>query len=272
MNTALTQYVFASNPTITFNDTTDINNYYRLDAFFPDTVVKNIEDVKPLEGIQDYGSELTKGFIKLRVAIVADSETHFNDPVRALKKAFNPELCEANTNSDGGYLPFKWTMVLTSGSFPVQIQVKPVEIPKVIANEKAGAGQYLEIILKAKDPRIVAQTADTITITVGAATGTNNGDMPARPTITLTGPTSASVRITNTTSGEYIELTSALISSDVVVIDNANATILKNGSNAYSQKTSGSSFFAVKSGVVTITPTNLSTGQAVVSFRDSWTL
>lgn len=272
---ALTQYTYDSNPDIIFNDnTTDPDNWYKLLSLLLDTEVRNVEDSDPEQGIIDYDSTLGKGLIEGRVALFAEDIANLNLLVQNLKKAFNPILTELNSESDEGFLPLKWTMVLGVDSYNVQVYAKPVEIPKIVLDEN-GAGGVARILMKAKDPIKVSQTQKTVTLTTAAATGTdtNDGDMPAYPTITITGPTNASPRITNQETGEYIEINDTLAGGEVYVIDTREATILKDGVNAYSAKTAASTFFNLRGGDVTLIATNLgASGQAAVVYRDAWTL
>ena len=270
---ARTQFTFDSTPNIVFNDnTTDPLNWYNLTNRLFDTEVRNVEDTKRDQGIEDYDSVLSKGLAKLKVAIFAESMGKLNELVMNLKKAFNPLLTQENVASDEGYLPIQWTEVINTTSYAVEVWVKAIEIPRVQLNEN-GTGATTEISLKAKDPVKVSQTTKGITVLNGAsATGTNSGDMPASVVITLTGPTAANPKVTYTQTGEYMQISDTLGPADVYVIDHKNATIKKNGVNAYDKKATGSVFFDLNSGAITLAGLNLSTGNAAVAYKDTWTL
>lgn len=281
----LTKYTYRSDPAIIFNDRsltgdfkTDEDNWIKLDQYLPDTRVENIEDIRHLEGIEDFESMLSKGIFKLRPRIYANEYGRLAKIIAQVKQAFNPTLTQENSESDEGYLPYDWSEVWTDGvteeEYDFRVYLKPVEIPRVVKSEADGTATEFEILLKAKDPRRVSQTQKTITLNSASLTGTNDnaGDMPAWPTITITGPTAANPRVTYNQQGEYIQISDTLDAGEVVVVDCKNATIEKDGANAYSLKSSGSKFFNLHGGRITLTAQNLSSGSAVVQYRDSWTL
>ncbi len=271
---ANTVYTYESSPNIAFNDVSDPDNFYKLDYLLLDTEVRNIEDPKPNEGIEDFNSILGKGLLKARVSIIAEDIATLNEMVANLKKACNPRLTQENGNSDEGYLPFSWTDVVGSTSYAVEVYAKPVEIPKVIKDER-GSGAKVDILMKIKEPKKFSQSTKTVTLNAANVTASNDndGDMPTYPVITIVGPTNASPRVTNSVTGEYIEINDTLTGGQTIVIDCKKATILKNGVNAYGSKTSGSKFFDLNSGAVNLAQTNLgASGVATVVYRDAWTL
>ncbi len=270
---ALTAYTYQSSPVIKFNDLTDPKNWYQILSIMLDTEVRNVEDPKMNEGIEDFSSILGKGILKIKAAVIAESPAKLNELIYNLKEAFNPRLTQENSSSDEGYLPFQWTDVVGADTFNLQVYAKPVEIPKFVRNEK-GSGTIVEITCKIKEPKKVSQSTKTVTLTNAAATGTNDndGDMPAYPVITITGPTAANPKVLYSQTGEYIQLDTTIASGHVVTIDCKKATITDNGTNIYSYKNAGSTFFDLKSGAVTLIGSNLSTGNIAVVYRDSWTL
>lgn len=271
---ALTVYTYESSPNIAFNDVTDPDNFYKLLFLLLDTEVRNIEDPKPDEGIEDFDSILGKGLLKGRVAIIAEDLPTLNLMIANLKEAMNPRLTQENDASDEGYLPFSWPENIGGTEYDLEVYAKPVEIPKFVKDEK-GSGAIVEFLLKIKEPKKFSQSTKTVTLNNSNVTGSNDndGDMPTYPVITITGPTNASPRITNAVTGEYIEINDTLIGGDSYVIDTKKATITKNGANAYSSKTAASTFFDLNSGAVTLIQANLgASGQAAIVYRDAWTL
>ena len=271
----LTQYTWEGIPQIVFNSTTDPDNFYRLQTYLPDTFIRNIEDEKPnADGIIDYDSSLGKGLFRLQVDIFASTLAKRNLMIANLKKSFNPRLLQlaAPTDADiadGGYAPLTWTEERYGGDIAVRVMLKPLEIPKIIKSEHSGSGVSVVILLKAKDPWMESQTAKTIT---GADDSTNDGDMPAYPIITITGDTGANPKVTYHETGEYIQIDDNMTGSDVYIIDCGKATVTKNGSNAYQYLNSGSTFFMIQSGVVTIDLADTGTAVVTVVFRDTYTL
>ena len=271
--TARKEYLLDSEPEITFNKNTDKDNWYRLISIIFDTNVRNIEDEKIDMGIEDYDSKLGKGTGRLKVGVFAASEGKLNKLIADLKEALNPILMQENPNSDEGYLPFKWTETIDTTAYNMEVWVKSLEIPRVLLNEN-GSGAITECNIKAKEPKKFSQeTIDIIVHTASATgTGTNAGDMPTYPTITITGPSQASPKIYYSETGEYFEVNDTLGLGDEYIIDCKEATVKKNGVNAYDKKTAGSKFLSLKSGVITIVCSNLSSGHAHVAFKSAWTL
>lgn len=272
----LTQYTWNGVPTIIFNDnTTDADNWYRLQRLIPDTFVRNIEDEKAnADGIVDYDTFLGKGILRLQVEIFAEDLANRNTLIANLKKSFNPRLLQIIADSDadiesGGYTPLAWTEERSGGDIAVQVLLKPVEIPRVAKGEHDGSGTSFEVLLKAKNPWMVSQTAKTIT---GAAASTNAGDMLAYPVITITGDAGTNPRVTYSETGEYIQIDDNPIGGDVYIIDCANATVTKNGANAYQYLNSGSTFFGIRSGAVNIAIANGGTAVITTVYRDTYTL
>lgn len=284
--TDIIKYKYSSSPEIVFNDKnltgdfkTNDDNWVKLSDYLPDTRVENIEDIRHLEGIEDFDSMLSKGIFRLRLSIYASSFNRAAKLIAQVKKAFNPKLTQLNSASDEGYLPFDWTETWDDGTtqetFDFRVYLKPVEIPRVMKSEGDGTGSRFEILLKAKDPRRVSQAQKTITLNNASLTGTddNDGDMPTWPIITITGPTNASPKITYNEQGEYIEINDTLAGGEVVVINPYKSSIEKDGVNAYSTKGSGSKFFDLHSGDITLIAENLgASGSVAVVYRDAWTL
>lgn len=270
----LTAYTYESTPNINFNDFTDPDNYIKLLFLLLDTEVRNIEDPKIDEGIEDFSSILGKGLLKGRAAVVAEDLPTLNLMIANLKKAMNPRLTQDNGSSDEGYLPFSWTEDIGGTEYDLQVYAKPVEVPRFVKDEK-GSGAIVDFLMKIKSPKKYSQDTKVVTLNAASVTGgnTNDGDMPSYPVITITGPTNASPKITNVETGEYMEINDTLAGGEVYVIDCKKATILKDNVNAYGNKTSGSTFFDLNSGAVSLQQDNLgASGVAAIEYRDAWTL
>ncbi len=268
-----TEYTYDSSPDIVFNDITDPNNWYRINSILLDTEVRNVEDPKMDEGIEEFTTTLGKGLLQMEVSVFAESEAKLNELLFNLKKAFNPVLTQENVDADDGYLPFKWTETIGATSYNLQAYAKPLEIPKVVRNWR-GTGAIVKILCKIKEPKKVGQTTKTITLNSGALTGTNDndGDMGAYPVITITGPTGTNPKVLYNETGEFVQFNDTLTGGQVVVIDCKKSTVKKDGVNAYGSLATTSTFFKIKSGTVTLIGTNVSTGSIAVTYRDSFTL
>jgi len=96
----------------------------------------------------------------------------------------------------------------------------------------------------------------------GSATVTNNGDAPAFPVITLTGPLT-NPRIINTTLGRYIELNYTLPAGQTIEIDMLNKTIIQGGvTNRLSKKTDDSQWWWLDPGANVIQLRTNSVGES----------
>ncbi len=111
--------------------------------------------------------------------------------------------------------------------------------------------------------------------TIGQFSMVNDGDAPARPVWTITGPGSGLV-ITSST-GESFSWTGTLVSTDVLVIDTARATVTLNGVSAYAQLGPAPRLWQVPPGTttanVTFNATNTATSRIVAEWRPRrWTV
>jgi phage-related protein len=156
-------------------------------------------------------------------------------------------------------------------------------------------------LCKIKYPVITAQAASTATVgsatvtltgtplswilpkVVGASTyssnGTivNSGDLSSYPNITIYGPINLP-KLTNSTTGEYIEVSQNLASSSdsmIISYDQDTLSISVAGSSVLGSLTSGSTLFKIRSGTNSFTLTGSTMGSgayATVTTYSSWPL
>ncbi len=126
-------------------------------------------------------------------------------------------------------------------------------------------GIEFEIPLIAPDPRILANTATTIT---PGGTATNTGNFAASPVLTVTGSAAGPIVIANTTAGRTITVTTAIPAAQLLVIDFRARTILLNGVNRYDLVTGTPQWFDIAPGNNTITYSG--GGTPSLSWFDSW--
>lgn len=86
------------------------------------------------------------------------------------------------------------------------------------------------ITLRASDPRFLSVASPTANSGTNPANSTNisctnNGNWSAYPTITVHGPFSANLIITNTTTGVFTKLDTSLLSTNTMIIDTAARTV-----------------------------------------------
>lgn len=216
-----------------------------------------------------------------------------------LRKVTSLDLNQADVLSDDGYVPYVWTEYERNK----QVFMKPLYV-QIVESTRMGLVQDFRIIAKIKDPTIFEETlrqADTSQANFGAATGTaifphvfplifgastssvsidaiNYGDLPTYPvSINIHGPVN-SPKITNTSTGEYIEVTSNLATTDnelVIAYDKDSLRVELDGISVINQVTAASTFWKLQPGsnVISLTGSSVSDdAYATVSYRSAWPL
>lgn len=116
----------------------------------------------------------------------------------------------------------------------------------------------------AGDPRIYADVESEL---IGAGTAENAGIFATPPVVVITG-SSTNPKITNTTTGEFIEITTTVASGEDLVIDFANKTIYNDTDSAYAAMTATSTWWDLDPGDNVIAFTG--GGTLVMNWRSSW--
>lgn len=257
-------------------------------------------DIKLPEGsgVADYQTFIGKCNMLLEGTMYPSDEAGYSTGEKLLRKVASLDVEQADANSDQGYVPFK---VSDDDGVNKQVWVKVlyVDTPKRPRN---GLKLPFRLFCKVKYPAWFAQTASTATLGSSTATTsgssnlsfalplaiglttyssngtiTNSGDLPTYPSITITGPITTP-RVTNSTTGKYIELTVNLsTSSDSVIItyDQDTLSVTQAGSSVLNQLTSGSTLFKLNPGTNTLTLTGATVGSgafASVSCNSAWPL
>ena len=286
-----------SNNAITFNDDGG-TIYYRLKNRVPQRREIREFDI-PLQentGIADFQSFIGKTMYVLEGTMYPDDEDSFHAGRRALRKLASMDIEQNDNDSDQGYVPYKWVE-----DHPKQLFMKVlyVDLPE---NSKQGIKQPFRLLCKIKYPVIFSQ--DTNGGFIGSSTSTttgsfvlpevlpsvvgvttyssngsliNDGDWPSYPSITVYGPINVP-KITNTTTGEYIEVNTNLNSaSDILTItyDQDTLTIDKNGTSVIGSLTSGSTYFKIEPGINNLTMSGSSVGSGAytsVAAYSAWPL
>lgn len=227
------------------------------------------------------------------------NESEYYTGKAKLRTVANLEIAQADLLSDGGYVPYTWF----EAGRPKVVWVKILSVEGLGESTKIGYVTPFILRCKIKAPYIYdrdAVTGSTGTAPVGVPAGvgfpllfpallgsttyapgftvTNTGDQPAYPTFNIQGPCNRP-RITNTTTGEYLEVDVNLATTgDVLTVAydlDTPPAITVAGTSYYNKLTAGSTFFKVKPGVNTLqyTATSLGTGtQASVSFYNTYSL
>lgn len=286
-----------SNNYITFNDD-GATIYYRLKQRMPQQRQIREFDI-PLQentGIADFQTFIGKTMYVLEGTMYPDDEDAFANGRYALKTLASPMVEQSDAASDQGYVPYKWTDSTAKQLF---VKVLYVDIPE---SSKNGIKQPFKIWCQLKYPVIFSQ--DSNSTTIGSATSTitggaklpfvmpvvlgattyssngsinNTGSTGSYPTITIYGPINIP-KITNSTTGEYLELSTNLNStSDVLIInyDQDSLSVQLNGNSVLNTLTSGSTFFKLKAGINNLTLSGSTIGSgayATVSASSAWPL
>lgn len=289
-----------STNSINFNDENN-TPFYRLrrDRVINRQITDN--DIKLPEGmgVADFQTLMGKVNYILEGTMYPDDEVGYDQGIKALRKLSSLDIEQADTDSDGGYVPFK---VTEYDGYNKQLMVKVLyaDLPK---SSNKGLKQDFRLFMKVKYPAWTTQTSSSATIGDSTATTSgssnlsfalpkalglttyssngalnNTGDLKVYPTITITGPITTP-RITNSTTGEYIELTGLNLgtTSDSVVInyDQDTTSIAQAGVSKMNLLTSGSTLFKVKPGINNFTITGATVGSGMtgtISIFPAWPL
>jgi hypothetical protein len=271
------QYNF--NDRIILNDTTtDPTEFVLVDtAAFLDTVAQNTEEPRATDsGIIDYGIQLGKGTAQIPVTLCATSLSKMNELMAKVKKAFDPDLLEADPTygeaaGKGGFMPLKWTEYLGTTARDFQIFMKSIEIPRMAMDKMAGLVRPCTLKLKAQDPRKYLQASATVADS-GTAANAGDAETPVEITITASGATATNLTITNSTRSEAIIVGTALSAAQVLVIDTRMHSVKLNGVERRDYLTSASKWMMLSPGNNTIAVTNGSNCSVATKFYSAWPL
>jgi len=285
-----------SNNFITFNQDGAI--YYRLKSRLPQRREVREFDI-PLQentGVADFKTFIGKTMFVLEGTMYPDDEETFAEGRYKLKSVASPQISQDDNDSDQGYVPYKWT---DNSAKQLFVKVLYVDLPE---SSRGGIKQPFKLWCKLKYPVILGQTAETATIgnstattsggsalpfplpiplgaTVYSSNGsiTNYGTIGTYPSFEVIGPISKP-KITNSTTGEYLEFNTTLnSSSDVLRItyDQDSLSAEVNGNSVLNTQTSGSSYFKLIPGINNFTLSGLTIGSgayATVSAYSAWPL
>lgn len=280
---------------IFFNDDSQ-NPYFRMTArYITQREMREFNLAIPeADGITDYNTFTGKEYFLIEGILIPSDDAAYYTGLRALRKLGSLAVSQKDAASDGGYVPYQWNEEVGK-----QIMMKVLHV-NLKETFKQGIVLPFRLLCKIKWPYMTAQTSKTVLLNVttsgagggaaypvkfpvgyGTSTSTssgtayNAGDAPAFPTITLIGPLTLP-RITNSTTGEYLELNLTLpTSADSAIIsyDADSLTVTANGSNVYGNLTAGSKLFTIRPGnnALTLTGTSVGVGaSAAINFSDTY--
>lgn len=284
---------------IVFNDYTS-SPVYRIQTRQPQRrQIRELDLPVPFEsGISDFETLIGQTAYIIEGTMYPGSESEHATGLAALRKVASLDIAQDDNLSDNGYVPYQWDEFSTTKLLYVKVMYV-----QLLESTRQGLVQPFRLICKVKDPTIygaTAKTASTQQATPTASTGTalysfkypilygastysvtsdatNSGDKPAYPaSITVYGPVNTP-KITNGTTGEYIEVSTNVGSGQILNIayDADTLIVTLDGVSKLNLVTSTSTYFKLRPGPnpITLSGSSISTGAyAVVNYRDAYPL
>lgn len=295
-----TGYIGTSTNRLTFNDYTS-TPIFRLISRAPQRrQVRELDIPIPFEnGVSDFESLLGQYAYVIDGTMYPGSESEYDAGLRTLRKVASLDVSQSDNSSDDGYVPYVWQDY--AGYKQVFVKVMYVQI---VEDTRKGLVQQFRLICKIKDPTIYGldiKTASTqgsdptisggtaiypfkYPIIYGASTysvsssANNAGDLPVYPIgIEVHGPINSPV-ITNTTTGEFIQIDTNLASSDNVLritYDKDSLSAEVDGVSVLDDVSDDSTYFKLRTGDNSIQLSGSSIGSGaytILSYRDGYPL
>lgn len=285
---------------LTFNDYTAFPIYRVISRQPQQRQIRDYDLPVPFEsGISDFETLIGKTAYVIDGVMYPSGESDYDNGLRALRKLASLDVEQADNNSDNGYVPYVF------GEFnqnkQIFMKVLYVDLPE---STRKGLVQPFRLICKVKDPTIYGATQKTVStaaasftaalgtaiysfkypIIFGAstssvsATGVNAGDVPVYPlSITIQGPVNRP-KITNTTTGEYIEVNTNLATSSNylrITYDKDTLSVETDGVSVLGSVITGSTYFKIPVGTsnYTLTGSSISSSSyAQIAYFDGYAL
>lgn len=262
--------------------------------------IRDLDIPLPFEsGISDFQTLLGKTAYVIEGTMYPGGESDSDLGLSKLRKVASLDLNQADVLSDDGYIPYVWTEFVRNK----QVFMKPLYV-QIVESTRQGLVLDFRIVAKIKDPTIYEETlreADTSQADFGASTGTalysftypiifgaststvstdatNYGDLPAYPiAIAIHGPINTP-RITNTSTGEYIEVASNLATSGntlAISYDKDSLRVELDGVSVISQVSATSTYWKLQPGdnVISLSGSSVGTGAyATLTYHSAWPL
>lgn len=287
---------------IVFNDYT-LDPVYRTKARAPSKWQIRQQDLPvPFEsGSSDFLTLIGESAYVISGTMYPSSESTYDTGLARLRTVCSLDVEQADASTDLGYVPYSWGNA--DGNLTQRVFMKPLYV-QLAETTTQGFVQPFTIYSKVKDPTIFGGTDKTATTqsanisqSTGAAvysvtypviygstlfavsaTAINEGTLASYPTsIVVHGPVNTP-RVTNSATGEYIEVGVNMVSSaDVLTItfDKDTFSIDLNGDSKIQFLSTDSTLFKLHPGenVISLSGSSVSTNAyAEVNYRDSWPL
>lgn len=263
--------------------------------------IRELDIPLPFEnGISDFKTLIGETVYVLDGIMYPAGESDYDLGLSKLRRLASLEVQQDDPLSDEGYVPYVWTEF--SRNRQVFLKVLYVQIPETT---RKGLVQPFRLVCKIKDPTIYSEglsEASTEPAAFTAASGSavysfsypiifgastssvsvdanNIGDLPVYPVgIQIFGPVN-SPKVTNESTGEYIELSGVNLATDANVVtiayDKDSLRVEKDGVSVINSVTSGSTFFKLRPGgnVISLTGSSIDDdAYCVLSYRSGWPL
>lgn len=247
-------------------------------------------------GVADFQTFIGKTYFIIDGIMYPNDTDEFYEGRRVLRKLGSLAFEQDDALSDDGYVPYVFTEDITKQMF---VKVLYVDMQEAT---RQGIVQPFRILCKVKYPVIFGystiqtllgdSTATTsgssnlpftlphaIGLTTYSSNGTlnNTGDLATFPTITVYGPVTTP-RITNSTTGEYIEVGVTLATSSdslIITYDQDSLSFTQAGNTVLSNLTSTSTLFKLRTGTNNLSFSGATVGAgayATVSTYPAWSL
>lgn len=242
---------------------------------------EGVQESRPdRDGVEVYQARKQMMVVRLDYTIRAQSLAALYDKKRALAHAFDPAEVWRENQSVNGFIALDFsvptgdTVNYPTGLVPSRYYARPRQTPIPADSMVTGDGCFATVEMLIADPRRYLQTADTL---AGAGTANNRGDVPTYPTLTVTMAGAGSAAYTVScdpalsgiaTSSLVLNL-SGCVAADVITVDMAARTILKNGVDAPTLYVSGD-YFPLEAGSNTVAYANATNATSSLSWRRAW--
>lgn len=287
-----------------------LNEHFNADGTIDNSKVKNtivIDDRQSSPGFRDTRDpyqlatggalgRVHKGMaiwrLRGRILVPDASQTASqSDRERAVRAAFDPELCYRDSPSTDGAYTLDWDETTTdtatwpTGRIPSRIYARPADQPEITEDIRDRTVRRLALALIAPDPRVYGPTLRSITLTQASpsqpVSHLGTATTPWRATITMSGVGSAAFgldRLGDPPGPFQLDL-SGMVNNDVVVVYGETCgpfgrgrRITKNGVDMFSLKVSAiNTWFEITPGTQTITMTNhTNVASCVLAWHDAW--
>lgn len=196
-------------------------------------------------------------FIRLSGRVIAPNTSQtatISDRERAMLAAFDPYLCYLASPSTDGAHAFDFTEATAdtttypTGRIALRYYCRPAGQPSMTEALSESVRRYA-LTLVAADPRCYEQAEQTLTLTSGSPSGSlvNRGTFPTplKAVVTMSGTGAANFTLSVGSRSLVLDLSSSTAGTVWTVVTDTCAhygtgrSVLKDGSSAFSKKTSG---------------------------------